>query len=86
MKVKLSDQALFKELDEGAIALNLQTGKYYSMNSVGRRMWTLLAEENSLNEVRNVIVSEYDASPERVDEDLKELIAGLETAGLLAEA
>jgi hypothetical protein len=56
------------------------------MNSVGRRMWTLLAEENSLNEVRNVIVSEYDASPERVDEDLKELIAGLETAGLLAEA
>jgi hypothetical protein len=86
MKVKLSDQALFKELDEGAIALNLQTGKYYSMNSVGRRMWTLLAEENSLNEVRNIIVSEYDASPERVDEDLKELIAGLETAGLLAEA
>jgi hypothetical protein len=86
MKVKLSDQALFKELDEGAIALNLQTGKYYSMNSVGRRVWTLLAEENSLNEVRNVIVSEYDASPERVDEDLKELIAGLETAGLLAEA
>lgn len=86
MKVKLSDQALFKELDDGAIALNLQTGKYYSMNSVGRRMWTLLAEENSLKEVRNVIVSEYDASPERVDEDLKELIAGLETAGLLAEA
>lgn len=86
MKVKLSDQALFKELDAGALALNLQTGKYYSLNSVGRRMWILLAEENSLDEVRDVIISEYDAPPERVDKDLMALLAGLKTAGLLAKA
>ena len=86
MKVKLSDQTLFKELDAGAVALNLQTGKYYSLNSVGTRMWMLLAEENSLEEVRDVIVSEYDAPPERVDKDLMALIAGLKTAGLLAKS
>lgn len=86
MKVKLSDQALFKELDAGAVALNLQTGKYYSLNSVGRRMWMLLAEENSLDEVRDAIVSEYHATPERVDKDLMALLAGLKTAGLLAIA
>lgn len=86
MKVKLSDQALFKELDAGAVALNLQTGKYYSLNSVGRRMWMLLAEENSLDEVRDAIVSEYHAPPERVDKDLMALLAGLKTAGLLAIA
>ena len=85
MKVKLSDQALFKELDAGAVALNLQTGRYYSLNSVGRRMWTLLAEENSLSEVRDAIVSEYNAPPERVDQDLMALISGLKTAGLLAK-
>ena len=84
MKVRLSDQAIFKELDAGALALNLQTGKYYSLNSVGRRMWMLLAEENSLDEVRDVIVSEYDAPPEQVDRDLMVLVAGLKTAGLLA--
>jgi hypothetical protein len=86
MKVKLSDQALFEELDAGAVALNLRTGKYYSLNSIGRRMWTLLAQENSLDEVRDIIISEYDAPPERVDKDLMVLIAGLKSAGLLANA
>jgi hypothetical protein len=86
MKVKFSDQALFKELDAGVLALNLQTGKYYLLNSVGRQMWMLLAEENSLDEVRDVIISEYDAPPERVDKDLMALLTGLKTAGLLAKA
>jgi hypothetical protein len=85
MRFRPTDQALVKPLDEGAIALNLQTGEYYTLNEVAARMWALLVEGNSQDEVIQAIVAEYDVSAAEVSGDLAQLIHELKEQNLVAE-
>ena len=84
-KYQPTDTALVKPQTEGAIALNLATGEYYSMNEASARMWSLLADGCSEKEIVDDIVSRYSASPEEVKRDLARLIRDLLEKGLLVE-
>lgn len=83
MPYELSPDALFRELRGGAVALNLQTGQYYSLNEVGTRMWELLQEEGSEDAAVSAIVEEYDVDPEQAAQDLNRLLQELQESGLI---
>jgi hypothetical protein len=85
MRFRPTEQALVKPLDEGAIALNLQTGEYYTLNEVAARMWALLVEGHDQGEVVQAIVAEYDVSAEEVASDLEQLLHQLKEQKLVTE-
>ena len=85
MTIRVSEQALFRQLDDGAIALNLDTGSYYALNEVGARMWALLVEGDSSAEVVETIVAEFEVTREQVEIDLSKLIKELEANGLIVK-
>lgn len=74
---KPSPAAVFRQVDEQIIALDLESGEYYTMNEVAARMWTVLTTTQSFEETVAAIVSEYDVEPEQVEQDLTALIADL---------
>jgi hypothetical protein len=50
----------------------------YTLNETGSRIWELIDGQHTLKEIRDIIVQEYDVTPEETEADLVELMAYLE--------
>jgi hypothetical protein len=81
--ITIPDEVLFREVAGEAVILNLETGKYYGLNEIGTRMWTLITEHGCLQPVYNALLEEYDVHEERLQSDLLELVDDLVARGLL---
>lgn len=70
-------------LEDEAVILHLKDGIYYGLNPVGARIWNLIQEPRSVNQVRDIIVSEYEVDPQRCQEDLLKLLQEMSHRGLI---
>jgi len=69
---------------QGEIAiLNLKNSTYYGLNPVGARVWELLQTPTTVASLRQSLLAEYDAEPERIGADLTALLADLEQHQLI---
>lgn len=68
--------------DEAAI-LHMPSGSYFGLDPVGARVWGLLGEPRSVEELRETIVSEYDVQPAQCEDDLLSLLEKLHRNGLI---
>ncbi len=71
------------DLDGESAILNLSNGVYYGLDALGARIWELIQEPRTVNEVRDAIVSEYEVEPDRCERDLVELLGQLNDNGLI---
>jgi hypothetical protein len=77
---------LTQDVGGEVVLLDLATERYFGLDPVGTRIWTLLAQEQPLQQVLDTLVDEYDAPPERLHDDLLALVAQLRDAGLVTVA
>lgn len=70
-------------LENGAVLLNLETKFYYSLNGIGYRIWELLDTTNSLNELFQKLLDEYDTSLENIQENISSFLMSLREEHLL---
>jgi len=73
---------IFRALGAEAVVLNLQSGTYFGLNSVGTRIWLLL-EHHDLARTCEQLEAEYDAPRERIKSDVLALVDSLEGKGLV---
>jgi len=64
-------------VDQDAVLLNIQTNKYYALDEVGARFWSLITENNLLKEAYKVLLGEYDVNPSELEQDILELLTDL---------
>jgi hypothetical protein len=68
----------------GEIAiLDLKGETYYGLDAVGARIWSLIQEPRTVEEVRDILVSEYEVDPDRCKSDLTALLQRLADEGLI---
>jgi len=82
--VRIADDVVFRELDGEAIILNLESGVYFGLDTVGTRIWQLCQERVYLGTVWEMMCAEFDAPPDAMRADLLALIDELTSKGLLA--
>ena len=63
--------------------LNQASGKYFSLDDVGTRMWVLMAQLGSLEKVQQALLSEYEVEPAVLEQHLLDLVAKLAEQSLL---
>ena len=80
---KVPNTTVFREVDGKAIALNLETEQYYTMNEMATVMWKLLFEKESLEEIVQAIKSEYDVIELELRTDLHTFLDDLKECGLI---
>jgi hypothetical protein len=68
--------------DEAAI-LQMRSGVYYGLDPVGARLWSLLVEPRTVEELRETLIAEYEVEPARCEEDLLALLENLHSKGLI---
>lgn len=71
------------DLGEEAAILGMKNSAYYGLNPVGARVWWMLQRPRSIGEICEAIVSEYDVSADRCEEDLVKLLQQLLQEGLV---
>lgn len=57
--------------------LNLDNGVYYSLNSVGTRIWELIQESITVSQIREIIFNEYEVTLEQCEQDILTLLEKL---------
>jgi hypothetical protein len=65
------------------VILNPTSGTYYGLDNVGARIWGLIQRPQSVSQLREVIVAEYEVEPDRCEEDLVALLQKLVDEGLV---
>ena len=80
---KAAPDVLFQEVFGELVLLSPRKGVFYSLDSVGARVWELLCQSGDLEKVVPELLEEYDVSEERLRMDLEALLADLCTAELL---
>ena len=76
-------EVTWSALDEECVLLHLSTGRYYTLNEVGRFLWESLDGQNSLSDVCQRLIREYDVDEGVAKQDILEVIQDLLEEGLL---
>lgn len=76
-------EILFRELDGETVLLQTRTGRYYGLDEVGTRMWSLLRQHGGIHGAYLDLLSEYEVGPERLQEDLLRFVGALQQHDLL---
>jgi hypothetical protein len=71
------------DLKGEAVILNLKTGKYFSLNPVGTRLWELIESPQTIQSLIDVIESEYQVERERLEKDVFAVFTKLMNASLV---
>ncbi len=72
-----------KVIDGEAVIIDLSTGVYYSLASVGSRTWELIEAGLTVGRMAEVISKEFGAPVETVRRDLDRLLEALQKEGLI---
>ncbi|MBX6331502.1 MAG: PqqD family protein [Gemmatimonadaceae bacterium] len=83
MRYRIATDTLAATLSDGAVLLSLHTKRYFSLNETGTRVWALLGEAKSADEIAAALAGEYAVSGEEARAAVDALIAELVAEQLL---
>ena len=82
-RVKIPDDVLISKLQEESVILNLDSERYYGLDSVGTRILSVLTTSDSIEAAYETLVQEYEVDHEVLKKDLLELVENLIAQGIL---
>lgn len=68
---------------DGAVLLDLKAGKYYSLNTVGARIWSDIEKGLSVPEILRHLEETFPGPAERLQTDLTAFVQGLKDKELI---
>ena len=83
---RASPAALFREMDDGAVILDLEKGVYFGLDLLGTRIWQLMGQGCNFEEIVNQLLAEYEVDRATVEGDLEKLALDLEKRGLVQKS
>ncbi|MCK4798306.1 MAG: PqqD family protein [Spirochaetes bacterium] len=82
-KFKTTENIAWRNVNDEIVVLNLKSGEYFTLNDVGQVIWTAIADEKNVEEIKMKIIDEYDVSKEKATGDIIQFITGMIEEGLL---
>jgi len=82
-RAKVRADVMFQEVSGELVLLDLNSESYFGLDAVGTRIWQLIAEDGNLQRVFECMLTEYAVEPEKLEQDLTELVTGLRDNGLI---
>jgi len=71
------------EVDDEIVALSIEKGTCYGLNSVGARIWRMLANPIRIADICKALVIEYEVDPETCEREVLDLLAELLAEGII---
>lgn len=81
--VKAASDQVSSDLSGEVVILDLKSGVYYGLDTVGARVWQFIQEPLTVSEILSALLDEYDVEPSRCERDLLALLEQLSHRGLI---
>ena len=81
--IRRNPGAISSDLDGEVVILDMESGKYHGLDTTGTRIWELLEDQISFNEIVLQLMSEYLVEQEQCATDVKEFIYQMMDSGLV---
>ena len=82
---KLSGKALFTDVGDDIVALNVDDGQCYGMEKVTAAVWRLLDTPMSMDQICDRLVAQYAVEADVCRADVERLFGQLRSEGLIDE-
>ncbi|HEY7792059.1 MAG TPA: PqqD family protein [Vicinamibacterales bacterium] len=82
----VSEAVVARELDGEMVLLDLDSGTYFGLDRVGTRMWQILVDGASADDIVDRLFAEYDVPRETLQHDVLRLLEQLRAKGLVMPA
>ena len=79
-----SDSVVCAELDGESVLLNVETGIYFGLDTLGTRIWTLLSAGATETQLTDTLLEEYDTTRSQLEKDLATFLGTLHAKALIA--
>ena len=66
-----NNELITADLDEDMVMLDIEQGKYFSLDSVGKRIWELIETEKSIEELVELLLLEFEVDSDTCKEDIE---------------
>ena len=83
IRYKRNAKTISGRLHDELIMMDIDQGKYFSLNPVATRIWDLLAEPATIEELCLVLIQEYDVSDEQCGDEVSEYLNQMKKLGLV---
>jgi hypothetical protein len=78
-----SSQVLYSEIDGDVTMMSVENGKYYSLKEVGARIWSLLEQPMSPQQICDQLMVEYRVDRERCEGEVIGVIRQMASEGIV---
>lgn len=85
MRYRAIPEALVATLSDGAVLLNLQTKRYFSLNETGTRIWEQVQEGADEESIVGTMVREYEVDEATARREVRRILDELMEAELIVE-
>ena len=73
-------------LHDELVMMDMDQGKYFSLNPIATRIWDLLEKPLETNELCNLLMEEYEVDPARCHAEVEEHLNEMMKLGLILKA
>ncbi|MGF1542644.1 MAG: PqqD family protein, partial [Pleurocapsa sp.] len=80
---KVSPNHLYSEIADEAVILDLESGVYYGLNSVGVDIWQWLQQPQTAQNLLSLVLEEYEVTPEQAEQDIQSILQEMLDKGLI---
>ena len=85
-RLKPAAQVLSRQMNGGAVLVDLDSNRIFELSETGARVWALLSEGLDRAQILERLVAEYDVPRDRAATELNELLSQLAGARLLRDS
>jgi hypothetical protein len=86
MRYRAIAEALVATLSDGAVLLNLQTKRYFSLNETGTRIWEMVQQTTDEETIIATMLNEYDVEEAMARSEVRRILDELIEAQLIVPA
>ena len=81
--LSIPPQGMSRLVDDDTVLLDLESGMYFGLDGVGKKIWDSVVEGRSIGEITAIITAEYEVDEARAQADVVEFAGDLVERGLL---
>ena len=82
-KIIFSDTVFAQEVDGEMVLLDMESENYFGLDEVGTAIWQAMQEKETLQEVLEALLEQYEVEAEVLERDLSDFVTKLLESGLV---
>ena len=83
-RITVRDGVMFNRVGDEIVLLDLDSGTYFGLDSVGSRVWDLITGNVTIGEAIDAMLEEYEVEREVLERDVLQLMNELEEKKLIS--